>query len=369
MRIVPFACPCGVVCVLTIIVSHCLVQPVCAECEKEEATRYCLMCTDKYCDQCYKVAHATGKRKQHKFEPLGLARCAECEKTKAIWHCEQCDDPYCKRCFMLIHKKGNKAKHTYTSVEEAQALGVQPENAVMFGEEQGYGSDNYVEDIDDGGGAQWETQSDWDTTAYEEEPLPDEVNPYEAEVWGTEGAVGGLDTTAGGEGEANADADFAAADAAWEEEQKEPGAYGGEETGAEGYASDAAALDGYATADMGGGGAEAAEEAALDMGQSAAEVGEWEEFFDDEAGIPYYYNATTEESTYDRPASLGIAVVAADEEQEVVAAEGGQEGEEGAATGAEEEAVEWFEYFDDEENLPYWYNPSTGDTTWENPLG
>ena len=73
---------------------------------------------------------------------------------------------------------------------------------------------------------------------------------------------------------------------------------------------------------------------------------DWEKLTDEESGSPYWYNATTGESSYEDP-NAGAAIVA-------------------TTTDA---ASVWQEFTDEESGWPYWYNPDTGESVYEDPNG
>ena len=73
--------------------------------------------------------------------------------------------------------------------------------------------------------------------------------------------------------------------------------------------------------------------------QAVEEQPEWEEYFDESTGLAYWYNTITQETSWDPPG------------EEVVAAED----------------VTWEEHLDEETGTPYWYNTLTGESSWESP--
>ncbi|CAK9006000.1 Rho GTPase-activating protein 27 (CIN85-associated multi-domain-containing Rho GTPase-activating protein 1) (Rho-type GTPase-activating protein 27) (SH3 domain-containing protein 20) [Durusdinium trenchii] len=76
---------------------------------------------------------------------------------------------------------------------------------------------------------------------------------------------------------------------------------------------------------------------------------EWMELFDEDSGLPYWYNNWDGTTTWEPPFQASAASTTA------------------SATVAA--TLEWTEYFDEDSGLPYWYNASTGETTWEDPSG
>lgn len=80
---------------------------------------------------------------------------------------------------------------------------------------------------------------------------------------------------------------------------------------------------------------------------------EWEECEDDE-GRTFYYNVSTGVSSWQDPRILAIEDAPAEDEGHIGGASAGQVGE------------EW-EELADEEGTPYWYNHSTGESTYDHP--
>jgi len=93
-------------------------ERVCVDCEKALATRLCDQCGDKYCTQCYLVAHPKGgKRESHTFVRVGPIECEECSIQIASKWCTQCDDPFCQECWIKIHSKGKRSFHRYCNID------------------------------------------------------------------------------------------------------------------------------------------------------------------------------------------------------------------------------------------------------------
>ena len=78
--------------------------------------------------------------------------------------------------------------------------------------------------------------------------------------------------------------------------------------------------------------------------------GGWEQF-EDETGVPYWYNAESGESTYDDPGAGGGGASAA-----------------AAAAGSGEVSSDWQEARDEEGNM-YYHNATTGESTYDSPHG
>lgn len=98
---------------------------------------------------------------------------------------------------------------------------------------------------------------------------------------------------------------------------------------------------------------------------------EWEAYEDD-SGRTYYYNPSTGETQWEKPARYKHVGIPKDDEASVTRspAKEEEEEEEGEAADDEDEniAVEdcWIEY-QDEEGRTYYYNSKTGTTQWERP--
>ena len=89
---------------------------------------------------------------------------------------------------------------------------------------------------------------------------------------------------------------------------------------------------------------------------------EWEEYYDDDAGAPYWYNTTTGESSYANPFETQAGAVG------VVDGYGSDmAGADGYDTAGG--AGEWTEYYDEASGVPYWYNATSGETSWTDPNG
>jgi hypothetical protein len=89
---------------------------------------------------------------------------------------------------------------------------------------------------------------------------------------------------------------------------------------------------------------------------------EWQEYYDDDAGAPYWYNMTTGESSYANPFETQAGAVG------IVDGYGSDyAGADGYDTGGG--AGEWTEYYDEGSGAPYWYNAVSGETVWTDPNG
>ena len=72
--------------------------PICTECTKKIATRYCLGCERDQrflCGVCFNVKHA----------------CGDCSKALGVHFCATCSQQYCHGCFDRFHAKGGRKGH------------------------------------------------------------------------------------------------------------------------------------------------------------------------------------------------------------------------------------------------------------------
>ena len=105
-----------------------LLEKKCSECEVNDATRFCekheggLGCGDRFCAGCFNETHKTGARKRHTWSRLGNIECAECEKNDAVRWCVVCDDPFCANCWEDMHRRGKRAEHPFCNVDEEGKL-------------------------------------------------------------------------------------------------------------------------------------------------------------------------------------------------------------------------------------------------------
>jgi hypothetical protein len=77
-------------------------------------------CDECYCTDCYRDAHASGKRAQHKwlgFRP-GAEVCDGCQRSPAELNCRECDSSYCSPCSRTFHGMGRKRRHKITKLLE-----------------------------------------------------------------------------------------------------------------------------------------------------------------------------------------------------------------------------------------------------------
>ncbi|GMH80022.1 hypothetical protein TL16_g08367 [Triparma laevis f. inornata] len=97
----------------------------------------------------------------------------------------------------------------------------------------------------------------------------------------------------------------------------------------------------------------------------------WRKFVDPESGHAYYYNESTDESTYERPLdyrTIADPFAAAREEGVMPPAEVL------ASARSEQKPVEklrnkWFKYIDPSSQFPYYYNSETEESSYERPEG
>jgi hypothetical protein len=216
-----------------------------------------------------------------------LPRCVECEDEVATRQCNECIDSFCDGCYDSVHAKGKLAVHTY--VVTYTPLTDEYERVM-----QSAGKD----DVDEGLG-EWEEYFDGESGA-----------PY----WYS----------------AN--------------------------TGETRWDDPKLSLEVEAYADGNG-----------------EEVNGFQEYFDEASGLPYWFNVETQETTWDNPAA-GVHEYAADDTGAVDAyydpeAAGYDQYDyaQPAAEGVAADGHEWEQYVDDGTGLPYWFNSTTQETTWDDP--
>ena len=264
----------------------------CVECEDELAARYCADCDDAYCASCYDNTHSAGKRVFHRWEPIGPTRCMECEQEVATRWCVDCDDPYCESCYKVIHAKGKKKRHKWNPIGQEEEQDEQAAaGAEAYGETGESAVDAFIADAqadqaeweefydDDAGCSYWYNHTTGAST-YE-----DPYNP--------------VSTPAGGG-------------------YAEPEAYGS---------------DGY-------GAVSAYEGTDEEYGAAGAE---WQEYFDEDSGLPYWYSVVTGETAWEDPNGGGAGAGAG--AQDYGGAEGyGSEEYAGAEGYGSSAAEQWEEY-------------------------
>ena len=312
----------------------------CSDCEKEEATRFCNECGDKYCSTCYAQAHASGKRAEHTFARIGPIECEECGQQLAVKWCTQCDDPFCNDCFKKIHSRGKRKLHFFCNVDGHG--NVSPRAWASDGQPAGVFS---VDKMGVGGGPlglgdDYSGMEGYGSEGASGERFGQVSEEGEWSVYYTDDGVPYWYSNITGEStfdDPNAPAEAAQAAQAPRVQQAEdldPAPMPAQDQNASWLTN-------------------AAEEEVVGAGGAMPEG--WEEYEDDE-GTKYYYNAATGESTYDYPAG-GEVGGGGD------GGGGGGEIEGGGVAGSP-----WEVYYD-EEGSPYYYNSETGDSTYDPPEG
>lgn len=97
-----------------------------------------------------------------------------------------------------------------------------------------------------------------------------------------------------------------------------------------------------------------------DFGES-----EWQEYWDEQAQAKYWYNNSTGEATWTKPAQLPGS--AANSARSSRSARGGNSGVGGGPTTSARnasDAGDWVSYLDDVSGQEYWYNAKTGESSW-----
>ena len=331
----------------------------CVDCEKEEATRLCNECGDKYCTACYNLAHATGKRKDHTFIRIGPIECEECGEALATKWCTQCDDPFCDNCFDKIHRRGKRALHAYCNIDgqgqvSPRAWGPDGNPAGVFSAtKQGAGNLDYESDYNQMG------SYDGDSGVGSGDASAIMLGGEGSGIGGGGGDVEGIGAGAGEEGEWAVYYDdnntpfwysSVTGESVWEQPPGAPSAEGGNGTAAE------------------------------DAVVGAADGGEWSVFQDDN-GADYWYNNVTGESTYNNPAAGGGGAAIVEMESSILtmdtgigdASGAGASAGAGAGAGAGAAGVvetpnnPWETYYD-ESGQAYYYHMETGESTYDKPF-
>ena len=97
-------------------------------------------------------------------------------------------------------------------------------------------------------------------------------------------------------------------------------------------------------------------EATKEEGKEEEEF-EWEERFDESYKLHYYFNETTQEASWDKPAKFKHM-----EKKKEEKVEGGDDG-----GGGGDEEVEWEQRLDETHKVPFYLNLKTGEAVWEAP--
>lgn len=96
---------------------------------------------------------------------------------------------------------------------------------------------------------------------------------------------------------------------------------------------------------------------------------DWEIVFDEASGTSYYYNATTGETSWEQPADYVDNATTATGAATYTDENSAYYTEENVASinSTTAAAGEWEEVYDETSNSSYYYNATTGETSWENP--
>ncbi|GMH70342.1 hypothetical protein TL16_g05387 [Triparma laevis f. inornata] len=313
----------------------------CADCEKNEATRLCNECGDKYCTSCYAEAHASGKRAEHTFVRIGPIECEECGMALAVKWCTACDDPFCSDCYDKIHSRGKRRLHAFCNIDShgavsPRAWGADGQPAGVFSGGKlgvGGGALDMAEDYgnmetyaSDQAGAESfgsvDPSQEW-SLYYTDDNLPYWYSNVSGET--TYDMPAGAPAAPGMEATTTGYVEEVGVDPPPMEQQEQNSSW----------------LTNAAEEEVEGGGGELPEG--------------WEAFVDDD-GNTYYYNAGSGESTYDFPVG-----------GEGGGGGGGDDGYGGGGEGGGGEAASPWEQYFDESGQSYYYNSVTGDSTYENP--
>ena len=132
----------------------------------------------------------------------------------------------------------------------------------------------------------------------------------------------------------------------------------------EAAAADAGQAGGYSSAEGYGSEYYGAEGYGTDAANGGDGGGEWQEYYDDASGAPYWVSSTTGETVWENPNGGGgggggdIGAEGYDDSY--------YQGAEGYDTAGADGGSGYVQYYGDD-GTPYWFNEATGDTTYEDP--
>eukprot|EP00940_MAST-03C_sp_MAST-3C-sp2_P002923 g2923.t1 len=103
------------------------------------ATWICYECDKLYCSACMAKTHATGKHADHNSGDVhvnaaagGNMLCVHCDVRTIQRHCGSCSDNFCDQCYLLKHARGRKARHQCTVVTDP------PQNPILQREKRSF---------------------------------------------------------------------------------------------------------------------------------------------------------------------------------------------------------------------------------------
>ena len=231
---------------------------------------------------------------------MTIPRCDNCDYFDAVVECAVCQEYYCQECFESVHFGGKRKRHKFRAL-----------------------CDFYGNRIDYGDG---EFPSKWPSEVQQDEEqgwIARDMSDAEMEEMQAKLAKGErINPNWKRYHDDDSAADF----------------FYNEKTGVSQYERP----DSFRTAGM----------PTAREGQEALEVGDgdWAKYFDDASGLEFFYNATTGESTYDRPLEFRTPRPAA--------------GQQAVEVGANS----WKKYYDEASGTDFYFNEATAESMWERPI-